>query len=78
MIQPSMSPTDFDLMAERQVATAQLLLQLLPRDNVQLLKAVVSLLHKVACMEGNLMTSETLGTMFAPHILVPRRVCLFI
>lgn len=74
MIQPSMSPTDFDLMAERQVATAQLLLQLLPRDNVQLLKAVVSLLHKVACMEGNLMTSETLGTMFAPHILVPRRM----
>ena len=65
---------DRGLLETRQMATAQLLVQLLRRENAALLRALLALLHQVAHTPGNLMTSETLGTMFAPHLLVPRRV----
>ena len=74
MVGRHVADKDRPLLEQRQMATAQLLVQLLPRDNATLLRALLVLLHQVATTEGNLMTAETLGTMFAPHLLVPRRV----
>ncbi|CAD5112227.1 DgyrCDS1457 [Dimorphilus gyrociliatus] len=59
---------------EKQVSTLQLLLQLLPKPNSQLLNYVLQLLHLVASNADNKMTADNLGTMFAPHILVPRKL----
>ena len=64
-----------DMACSKQLQTVQLLLQLLPQENVQLLHSLMQLLHRVAAEEANKMTASTLATLFAPHILVPRKVC---
>ncbi len=62
------------VLESKQLQTVQLLFQLLPADNFYLLRCLLNLLHRVAMEESNLMTCETLGTLFAPHILVPRKM----
>ena len=63
-----------DMASCKQLQTVQLLLQLLPEENVQLLQSLMQLLRRVAAEDANKMTADTLGTLFAPHILVPRKV----
>ena len=58
----------------KQLKTQQLLFQLLPRTNALLLECLIDLLHRVANVAENMMTSTALGTMFAPHLLCPRKV----
>lgn len=64
-----------DMNAEsKQLQTLQLLLQLLPAKNRFLLQRLLLLLHKVALEPANKMTSDNLGTLFAPHLLMPRQM----
>ncbi|CAH1783050.1 unnamed protein product [Owenia fusiformis] len=56
----------------KQRKATQLLLLLLPRYNSSLLECLLQLLHKVSQVPENLMTAESLGTLFAPHIIMPR------
>lgn len=59
---------------DKKIQTLQLLIRLLPDENFHLLRSLLSLLHSAAHSAGNLMTAESLGTIFAPHLLVPKRV----
>lgn len=58
----------------KRLEAVQLLIQLLPSDNNCLLSWLLQLLHDIAQEKRNLMTPETLGTIFAPHLMVPKRV----
>ncbi|KAK3094968.1 hypothetical protein FSP39_008441 [Pinctada imbricata] len=58
----------------KQLKTQQLLFLLLPRTNVLLLECLIDLLHKVANIPDNMMTATALGTMFAPHLICPRKL----
>ncbi|KAL5022010.1 hypothetical protein ScPMuIL_001165 [Solemya velum] len=60
---------------EKQLKTLQLLLLLLPRENSLLLECLLDLLHKVTKVSENMMTAHSLGTVFAPHLFVPRKMC---
>lgn len=59
---------------EKQLQVLQLLVQLLPRDNYIVLECLLELLHRVSLEESNKMSAEALGTLFAPHLLVPKKV----
>ena len=53
----------------------QLLLLLVPTENRILLKDILQLLHLTASYESrNKMSSESLATLFTPHLLCPRKV----
>ena len=56
----------------KQLHSIQLLLQLLPQPDYTLLQLLLHLLHRVAMEPSNKMTADTLATLFAPHVLVPR------
>ncbi|XP_012215297.1 rho GTPase-activating protein 24-like isoform X1 [Linepithema humile] len=59
----------------RLLSSLQLLLLLLPPPNRILLKAILTLLNKTASYEhSNKMNSDTLATLFTPHLLCPRRL----
>ncbi|KAG5305981.1 RHG19 protein, partial [Acromyrmex insinuator] len=59
----------------RLLSSLQLLLLLLPPPNRILLKAIVTLLNKTASYEhSNKMNSDTLATLFTPHLLCPRKL----
>jgi hypothetical protein len=59
----------------RLLRALQLLLLLLPTENRVLLKDVLQLLHLTASHEGkNKMSSDSLATLFTPHLLCPRKV----
>ena len=70
----TMAPSPEMTSEERQLQALQLLVQLLPRDNYIVLECLLELLHRVALHEGNKMTAEALGMLFAPHLLVPKKV----
>ncbi|XP_011262958.1 uncharacterized protein LOC105255396 isoform X2 [Camponotus floridanus] len=56
-------------------SSLQLLLLLLPPPNRILLKAILILLNKTASYEhSNKMNSDTLATLFTPHLLCPRKL----
>ena len=57
---------------EKQLRSVQLLLQLLPQDNRDFLEELLPLLHNVTAHPSTRMTSQTLGTLFAPHLLASR------
>ena len=78
MIQESMDEKLKTIKEARQLKTVQLLFQLLPRENFRLLEQVLTLLNNVSQKEESKMTAETLGTLFAPCILAPRKVFLAI
>lgn len=64
-----------ELAQGRQVKALRLVFLLLPPENYQLLHDLLVLLHRVASHQNvNLMSAINLGTMFAPHILCPRKV----
>ncbi|XP_011707890.1 PREDICTED: uncharacterized protein LOC105462749 isoform X1 [Wasmannia auropunctata] len=59
----------------RLLSSLQLLLLLLPPPNRILLKAILTLLNKTASYEhSNKMNSDTLATLFTPHLLCPRKL----
>ncbi|XP_024882958.1 uncharacterized protein LOC112461808 isoform X2 [Temnothorax curvispinosus] len=59
----------------RLLSSLQLLLLLLPSPNRILLKAILTLLNKTASYEhSNKMNSDTLATLFTPHLLCPRKL----
>ncbi|XP_029678828.1 uncharacterized protein LOC115244943 [Formica exsecta] len=59
----------------RLLSSLQLLLLLLPPSNRILLKAILILLNKTASYEhSNKMNSDTLATLFTPHLLCPRKL----
>jgi len=59
----------------RLLSSLQLLLLLLPSPNRILLKAILTLLNKTASYEHkNKMNSDTLATLFTPHLLCPRKL----
>lgn len=59
----------------RQIRAIRLIFLLLPSVNYDILKELLLLLHRVTSHQDvNKMTSLNLGTMFAPHILCPRKV----
>lgn len=60
---------------DRQVKALSLIFLLLPTMNYELLKELLMLLYEVILHEkSNKMSSSNLGTLFAPHILCPRKV----
>lgn len=77
MLQSHMSHDQKEAVHARQIKALRLLFLLLPPENYQLLHDLLILLHRVAShQKQNLMCAINLGTMFAPHILCPRKVCV--
>ncbi|XP_045125927.1 uncharacterized protein LOC123513115 isoform X1 [Portunus trituberculatus] len=75
MLQSHMSHTQKAAVHTRQIKALRLLFLLLPPENYQLLHDLLILLHRVAShQKQNLMSAINLGTMFAPHILCPRKM----
>lgn len=73
-----MSQEQKEVAHSRQIKALRLLFLLLPSENYQLLQDLLILLHRVAAYkEQNLMSAINLGTMFAPHILCPRKVSIY-
>lgn len=63
--------------SQRLLRALQLLLLLLPFDNLVLLKDIVKLLHFTAQhSDKNRMPSENLATLFTGHLIVPRKVSI--
>lgn len=60
---------------ERLLKAIQLILLLLPSENLQLLKDLIGLLHLTSNRAHlNKMSSDNLATLFTPHLLCPRKV----
>ncbi|XP_050740271.1 uncharacterized protein LOC127010358 isoform X2 [Eriocheir sinensis] len=75
MLQSHMSHDQKEAVHARQIKALRLLFLLLPPENYQLLHDLLILLHRVAShQKQNLMSAINLGTMFAPHILCPRKM----
>ncbi|KAG8176420.1 hypothetical protein JTE90_018410 [Oedothorax gibbosus] len=75
MCTDDMSPSQKNSVFERQLKATKLLLMLLPVDNYCLLKYLLLLLNQIDnAQEKNKMTSENLATLFAPHIICPRKM----
>ncbi|XP_025095639.1 rho GTPase-activating protein 19-like [Pomacea canaliculata] len=60
--------------SRRQLKVVQLLMLLLPRENVVLVELLMSLLYQVCQEPSNKMTATALATMFAPHLLCSRKL----
>ncbi|XP_053407003.1 rho GTPase-activating protein 19-like isoform X2 [Mercenaria mercenaria] len=59
---------------EKQLKALQLLMLLLPRENAILLECLFDLLHKAAHVSENKMSTSSLGVVFAPSLLCPRKL----
>ncbi|KAK3919501.1 Rho GTPase-activating protein 19 [Frankliniella fusca] len=60
---------------ERLLKAIQLILLLLPQENMQLLKDLISLLHLTSTYAHvNKMSADNLATLFTPHLLCPRKL----
>lgn len=69
------SVIDKDQNREKALTSIQLLLLLLPTENRILLKDVLELLYFTTQFEGqNKMSSDSLATLFTPHLLCPRKL----
>jgi len=63
--------------SQRLLSALQLLLLLLPFDNLVLLKDIIKLLHFTAKhSDKNRMPPDNLATLFTGHLIVPRKVCI--
>ncbi|XP_060575302.1 rho GTPase-activating protein 19-like [Ruditapes philippinarum] len=60
--------------SEKQMKALQLLMLLLPRENAILLECLLDLLHKAANVPDNKMSAGSLGVVFAPSLLCPRKL----
>uniref|UniRef100_A0A8D8VRZ1 Rho GTPase-activating protein 19 n=1 Tax=Cacopsylla melanoneura TaxID=428564 RepID=A0A8D8VRZ1_9HEMI len=66
---------DSDQPHTRLLRSIQLLLLLLPLDNYNLFKKLITLLHLTASHASeNRMSSQNLATLFTPHLLCPRKL----
>lgn len=75
MCKDEMSSSQKKIILEKQLKSTQLLLLLLPSDNYCLLKYLLLLLNQIQnAQEKNKMTSKNLATLFAPHIICPRKM----
>lgn len=71
----SISPSQRRNVVDRQLKSTKLLLLLLPSDNYSLLKYLLLLLYQIQdAQDKNKMSSENLATLFAPHIICPRKM----
>jgi len=71
----SMSDEDKRVGYEKQLSCLQLLFQLIPEVNYTLLKDLLLFLHSVSKnQDTNKMSAKNLGTVFATHILCPRKM----
>lgn len=68
------SESDRSHAREKQLKALQLMMLLLPRENAILLECLFSLLHNVSSIAENKMTSSSLGIVFAPSLLCPKKV----
>ncbi|ESO93062.1 hypothetical protein LOTGIDRAFT_119952 [Lottia gigantea] len=59
---------------EKQLKAIQVLILMLPRENALLLECILDLLHRVSLVSENMMTANSLGTIFAPHLLCSRKL----
>ena len=59
---------------EKQVKALQLLVQLLPRENAALLDSLLELLNRAAKVVENKMSAGSLGVVFAPSLICPRKM----
>lgn len=63
---------------ERLLKSIQLILLLLPIENLQLFKDLVGLLHLTSTYAHvNKMSADNLATLFTPHLLCPRKVSVY-
>ncbi|XP_045612506.1 uncharacterized protein RhoGAP54D isoform X1 [Procambarus clarkii] len=75
MLQSHMDDDKKEHAHARQIKALRLLFLLLPPQNYQLLHDLLILLYRVTLhQKENLMSAINLGTMFAPHILCPRKM----
>lgn len=58
----------------KQMKALQLMFLALPPTNALLLECLIDMLHRVSRISENMMTSQSLGTVFAPCLLCPRKV----
>lgn len=58
----------------KQIKGLQLLFLALPPTNCLLLECLIDMLHRVSRISENMMTAQSLGTVFAPCLLCPRKV----
>ncbi|KAL4231843.1 Rho GTPase-activating protein 19 [Mactra antiquata] len=59
---------------EKQLKALQLLMLLLPRENAILLECLLDLLYKVVHVVENKMSASSLGVVFAPSLMCPRKL----
>ncbi|KAL3864614.1 hypothetical protein ACJMK2_006279 [Sinanodonta woodiana] len=59
---------------DKQIKALQLLFLLIPRENAILLECLLDLLHKVSNVSENLMTAHSLGMVFAPSLICPKKL----
>jgi hypothetical protein len=60
--------------ADQKLQLLQLAIQFLPPANIRLLRLLLELLKRTSEQKENLMTAESLGVIFAPHLILPRKV----
>ena len=58
----------------KQMKALQLMILLLPRENAILLECLLDLLHSAASVTENKMSASSLGVVFGPSLLCPRKV----
>ncbi|XP_052703062.1 rho GTPase-activating protein 19-like isoform X3 [Crassostrea angulata] len=58
----------------KQIKGLQLLFLALPPTNCLLLECLIDMLHRVSRISENMMTAQSLGTVFAPCLLCPRKM----
>nr|XP_022336337.1 rho GTPase-activating protein 19-like isoform X2 [Crassostrea virginica] len=59
---------------KKQVKALQLMFLALPPTNTLLLECLIDMLHRVSRISENMMTAQSLGTVFAPCLLCPRKM----
>ncbi|XP_052224899.1 rho GTPase-activating protein 19-like [Dreissena polymorpha] len=59
---------------EKHVKALQFLVQLLPRENAALLESLLDLLNQATKVAENKMSAESLGIIFAPSLICPRKL----
>jgi len=67
-------PFAAEMAAEQRLELLQLVMQYLPFANVHLLRLLLSLLKQTSEEKENKMTADTLGVIFASHLILPRKV----
>ncbi|KAL4227656.1 Rho GTPase-activating protein 19 [Mactra antiquata] len=68
------SDVDNESVRENMLKSYQLLMLLLPRENVDILERLLVLLHKAANVSENKMSASSLGLVFSPSLLCSRNI----